>query len=103
MRVVDEEGGISVIDDDDIDIEEPVDYHLIGYNDIYSPIPFVVAILIEICKKSQNEAEEITRKIHNEGKAIMWTGLYDIALTKKYQIDFLSMKMKFPFKTEVLK
>ena len=95
------EGDLSIIDEDDLGVEEPKDCYLIGLNDNFSPMDFVVGILVEVCHKSREEAEGIMMEIHTNNKAVMWSGSYDIAVTKKCQIDQLSLKMRYPFKTTV--
>jgi len=85
--------------DEELDIEEPKDYVIIGLNDNYTSMDFVCLVLQQICHKSKEEAEKIMLDIHQKEKGIMWIGVYDIAQTKQLQIASLAKQFSFPFKT----
>jgi ATP-dependent Clp protease adaptor protein ClpS len=51
-------------------------------NDDFTPIDFVIALLIDIFKKSEDEAVQMTLTVHEEGSAIVGTYTKDIAVTK---------------------
>jgi len=99
MEMIDD--STEVLDRDDVEFEEPKDYHLIGLDDQFTPMDFVVAVLRETCHKSAQEAEKIMMDIHTKGRGIMWTGVYDFAHTKSVQITDLAKKHGVPFKTVV--
>lgn len=51
-------------------------------NDDFTPIDFVIAVLIMVFKKTESEALDMTLKVHEQGSAIVGTYTKDIALTK---------------------
>lgn len=62
--------------------KEPKKYKVVVLNDDYTPMEFVVAMFITIFRKDQNEAINLTVKIHNEGRAIAGIFPYEIAEQK---------------------
>ena len=48
-------------------ITEPLKYKVIFVNDDQTPMDFVVDLLIQIFKHSQESAKDLTMKIHEEG------------------------------------
>ena len=47
-----------------VDIKYPERYNVIFINDDYTPMDFVIHLLIEIFNKSINQAKDITLTIH---------------------------------------
>lgn len=64
------------------DIKKPGKYAVIFHNDDFTPMEFVVIVLISIFFKNVEDAEKLMMKVHLEGQAIVGTYYYDIALTK---------------------
>ena len=52
-----------------IDIREPKHYRVIMHNDDFTPMEFVVEILIDIFRKSLPEAERLMLMVHESGRA----------------------------------
>lgn len=98
---LDEDCDVDVLDREDIDLEEPKDFNLVGLNDDYTTVDFVIAVLKETCHRSSEDAARITQDIHKNGKGIMFTGCYDVVLTKSLQIKSMAKEYSFPFKTTV--
>lgn len=63
-------------------IKEPNKYSVIFHNDDFTPMEFVVILLINIFFKDYIEAEKLMLKVHLEGSAIVGTYSYDMAMTK---------------------
>jgi ATP-dependent Clp protease adaptor protein ClpS len=51
-------------------------------NDDFTPIEFVVAILMDVFRKSEDEAFDMTFAVHHQGSAIVGTYTKDIAVSK---------------------
>lgn len=66
----------------DIKIKEPKKYKVLMYNDDFTPMDFVVEVLIEIFGKSQEEAVKLMYAVHQSEYAIVGIYTYDIANTK---------------------
>ena len=60
-------------------IEEPNRWKVILLNDDHTPMDFVIGILTEIFKHSQETAKAITLQIHNEGSGIAGVYVHEIA------------------------
>lgn len=63
-------------------LDEPDKYKVYIHNDDFTPMDFVVAILMSIFHKPANEAFELMMKVHNSGKAVAGVYSYDIVLSK---------------------
>jgi ATP-dependent Clp protease adaptor protein ClpS len=51
-------------------------------NDDFTPIDFVIEVLMYIFKKDESEAIDMTLRVHEDGAAIVGTYTKDIAMTK---------------------
>ena len=52
-----------------INIREPKRYRVIMHNDDFTPMEFVVEILIDIFRKELPEAERLMMMVHENGRA----------------------------------
>ena len=55
-------------------------------SDVHTP-EFVVQLLMEVCKMSEEDAIKATEDVHNEGKAVVWRGHLEICELKVEQIQ----------------
>jgi len=92
-----------VIIDEKIVIKEslPGKYNIIMLNDEHTPINFVIQILQQIFKHSQQSSEAITMQIHNEGAAVVGTYNYEVAEMKSVEVVNLSRANGFPLQTKL--
>jgi ATP-dependent Clp protease adaptor protein ClpS len=75
-----------------IKVEKPKMYKVVLVNDDYTPMDFVVEVLVHIFNKDTNEASRLTMETHNKGRAIAGTYTHDVAETKVTQAhDFARM------------
>lgn len=63
-------------------ITYPNRYNVVIHNDDFTPMEFVIQLLIEVFNKDIDSAKEITLKVHNEGKAVAGTYSFEIAEQK---------------------
>jgi ATP-dependent Clp protease adaptor protein ClpS len=77
-------------------LQEPRDWAVILLNDDFTTMDFVVAILMEVFHKPEEEAWDTMMKVHKEGKGLAGVYAYDIALTKQKQVHDLAQKNEFP-------
>lgn len=66
----------------DIKLHEPNQYHVIFLNDDYTPMEFVISILVDIFHHTNDTANELTQLIHDKGKAVVGTYVHEIAEQK---------------------
>lgn len=85
----------------DPELQAPPMYAVIMYNDDYTPMDFVVMVLMEQFRKSEQQAVEIMLAIHHEGQGI--AGIYpkDIAETKAQKANMMARKEGFPLLTQI--
>lgn len=82
-------------------VREPKQYQVIMHNDDFTPMEFVVEILIDIFHKELPEAERLMLTVHERGRAAVGFYTYDIAVTK-IQIAARRAKQEgFPFRMTV--
>ena len=84
------------------EIQEPKDYKVIFFNDDYTTMDFVVAMLMSVFYKSEVEAVEIMTKVHKTGSGIAGIFSYDIAQTKSKIVVENARKNGFPLRVEVM-
>lgn len=78
--------------------KKPKMYSVIMHNDDYTPMDFVVGILVKIFHKTNKEAQEIMLKVHQEGKAICGIYTFEIAESKTLKVNRFSRDSGHPLK-----
>ena len=63
-------------------IKEPSKYKVMLLNDDYTPMEFVVALLIKVFRIGHDAAVKLTMQIHQEGSAVAGVYSYEIAEQK---------------------
>jgi ATP-dependent Clp protease adaptor protein ClpS len=72
------------------DIKYPDRFNVIIINDDYTPMEFVIQLLIEVFNKNIEEAKDITIQIHELGKGVAGTYNFEIAEQKVHESTLLS-------------
>lgn len=83
------------------DIVEPPKYKVIFLNDNQTPIDWVVGVLIDIFKHSNETAEKITLTIHTEGSGVAGIYTYEIAEQKVIEATAASRNQGFPLQIKM--
>lgn len=83
------------------EIKEPGKYNVLFHNDDFTPMDFVTVLLQHIFFKNDIEAETLMLKVHNEGKAIVGTYTYDMAMTKATEATNIARKNGFPLRITI--
>jgi len=76
----------------------PKQWNVIIMNDDYTPMEFVVQLLIEIFNKDLEKATSITMQIHSEGSAVAGTYNYEVAEQKVHEASVVSRHNNHPLK-----
>jgi len=79
-------------------IREPKRYQVIMHNDDYTPMEFVVDILMGIFHKEETEANRLMMKVHQEGEAAVGSYSYDIAYSKLRMATEMAEAEGYPFR-----
>lgn len=82
-------------------IKEPKKYNVVFYNDDFTPMDFVVAILTEVFYLDLPVAEQKMLQVHNEGKAIVATYSYDMATSKTAKATSIARELGYPLRIKV--
>lgn len=84
-----------------INIREPRQYKVIMHNDDFTPMEFVVDILIDIFRKDLLEAERLMMTVHERGRASVGIYTYDMAVTKVQAASERARQEGYPFRMTV--
>ena len=79
-------------------IREPKRYQVIMHNDDYTPMDFVVRILMEVFHKGKEEAVALMMSVHQGGQAAVGSYPYDIAVSKVRIVTERAKEEGYPFR-----
>lgn len=82
-------------------IAEPKRWKVIFLNDDYTPMEFVIEVLTQIFKHSEDTAKEITMEIHNSGSGIAGVYVFDIAEVKAVEVTTTARSQGFPLQVKM--
>ena len=82
-------------------LKEPDQYKVIFLNDDYTPMDFVVEVLLAIFHKTIEDANKIMLDVHKKGRGIVGVYTWDIAVTKAEQVHTAAKENEFPLKCVV--
>ncbi len=77
-------------------LKQPPLYNVVLLNDDFTPMDFVVEILVAFFTLSEQQATHIMLQIHQQGKSICGTYSYDVAETKVAQVNDYARQHQFP-------
>jgi ATP-dependent Clp protease adaptor protein ClpS len=80
----------------EIEVKEPSLFQVIIWNDDYTPMDFVVGLLVLLFEKTQEEAVELMFKVHESGHAVAGVYTEEIAETKAFEGRQLAEKHGHP-------
>jgi ATP-dependent Clp protease adaptor protein ClpS len=82
-------------------VQEPKRWKVVLLNDDTTPMDFVVGILTEIFRHTQETAKEITLEIHNNGSGIAGIYSFEIAEAKAVEATQLARSSGFPLQIKM--
>jgi|SRR6056300_949574 len=85
------------------DLRFPSSYNVVFINDDYTPMDFVIQVLVEIFDKSLEDAKQITLDVHEKGKGIAGTYNFELAEQKKAETVNVSRNNGHPLSVVVEK
>ncbi len=74
----------------------PKQYGVFLINDDYTPMDFVVMLLVDVFRLPENRAEAVMLQVHHEGKGLCGVYQKDIADTKHQQVQHLARQAGHP-------
>lgn len=78
------------------DITYPNRYNVVLLNDDFTPMDFVIQLLIEVFNKNLETSKEITIAIHEKGKGVAGTYNFELAEQKKTEAVAISRNNGHP-------
>ena len=84
-----------------IHIREPKQYRVVMHNDDFTPMDFVVEILMDIFRKNEIEAVRLMLMVHESGRAAVGSYPLDIALSKVQAATDRAREQGYPFRMTV--
>jgi ATP-dependent Clp protease adaptor protein ClpS len=80
------------------EVRYPDRFKIIMWNDDFTPMDFVVQLLVELFDRPLNEAKTIMVDIHEEGKGIAGEYNFEIAEQKVHEGSTISRHNGYPLK-----
>jgi len=78
--------------------KKPSQYRVILLNDDYTPMEFVVGLLMAVFKKTQEEASRIMLNVHQDGVGVCGIYTFEVAETKVGQVLDAAKRAEHPLK-----
>lgn len=88
----------TVLDRQESKLKPPPMYQVLMLNDDYTPMDFVVRVLKKFFNMSDDQAEQVMLKIHNEGVGRCGVFSKDVAETKAIQVMNYAEEHEHPLK-----
>ncbi|WP_408627323.1 ATP-dependent Clp protease adapter ClpS [Amphritea pacifica] len=85
------------------ELKRPSMYRVVLLNDDYTPMDFVVQILMGFFAMNQEKATQVMLAVHTKGKGVCGVFTRDIADTKAAQVNQCARENKHPLLCEVEK
>ena len=82
-------------------LQKPRMYQVVLLNDDYTPMEFVVEVLLQHFGKTPEQATEIMLTVHNKGSAVCAVYTKDIAETKAAIVNQYSKDCQHPLMCEI--
>jgi ATP-dependent Clp protease adaptor protein ClpS len=76
----------------------PPRFNVIVYNDDFTPMAFVIQMLIDVFNTSLETAQDLTMVIHNDDSAVVGTYNYEIAEQKTTEATAMARLNGHPLK-----
>ena len=80
---------------------EPSMWKVIFHKDEITPMQFVTQCLIEIFNKTEDQAVNLVKSIHEKGKGVAGVYPYDIAETKSIEATEVARSNNYPLKVSI--
>ena len=93
--------GVKTLTKDKLKLREPDKYDVVFVNDDVTTVEFVIKVLKNIFHKTTEQAVELTTHIHEKGKGVVGTYLYEIAEQKGIETTVLARDEGYPLQVKV--
>lgn len=95
----DTNGGLDLDTENDVSTERPKLYKVLMHNDDYTPMDFVIFVLLKFFNKLEPDAHKIMLDVHNKGVGLAGVYSFEVAESKVMQVNQFSKNNQHPLKT----
>lgn len=95
----DTNNGLDLDIESEVAIEKPKLYKVLMHNDDYTPMDFVIFVLMKFFNKLQDDAHKIMLDVHNKGVGLAGIYSFEVAESKVVQVNQFSKNNQHPLKT----
>ncbi len=85
------------------EVKRPPMYRVVLLNDDYTPMEFVIEVLMAFFGMNEEKATQVMLAVHTQGKGVCGVYSRDVAETKSAQVNQYSRQSKHPLLCEVEK
>ena len=85
------------------ELKYPDRFNVIILNDDFTPMDFVIKLIIEVFNKNIEQAKQLTIDIHDKGKAIVGSYNQEIGEQKVNEVTLISRHHGHPLKSSLEK
>jgi ATP-dependent Clp protease adaptor protein ClpS len=85
-----------------VKVKKPSLYAVLLINDDYTPMEFVVHVLMKFFQKTEAEAQEIMLQVHHKGHGVCGIFTREIAETKATRVVQYSQEHEYPLQTRIV-
>jgi ATP-dependent Clp protease adaptor protein ClpS len=85
-----------------VKIKKPPLYAVLLINDDYTPMDFVIHVVIKFFNKTEAEASEIMLQVHNKGHGVCGIFTREIAETKATRVVQYAQEHEYPLQTRIV-
>ena len=82
-------------------LKKPGMYRVVLLNDDYTPMEFVIWLLVQVFHKGKDEATRLMLEVHNKGRGVAGVYTHDVARTKVFQVQALAEKNGHPLQSVI--
>lgn len=82
-------------------VKPPSLYRVVMMNDDYTPMDFVVEVLMKFFAMNEEKATQVMLAVHTQGRAVCGVYTRDIAETKAAQVNQYSSECEHPLLCEI--
>ncbi|MFK5951182.1 MAG: ATP-dependent Clp protease adapter ClpS [Methylococcales bacterium] len=91
----DDQQGVAV-EESKPELKEPSMFQVVLLNDDYTPMEFVVDVLVQLFMKNRVQATKIMLQVHHDGKGICGKYTWEVAETKVMQVNNYAKESAHP-------
>lgn len=82
-------------------VKKPSLYKVILLNDDFTPMDFVIHILVDIFNHTAENAHKIMTMVHEKGSGVAGRYTKEVAETKVYQVSKMAKEEKYPLRCKL--